>query len=91
MKIIKKPLKTWINKNLYIFQIDPVTLFDLIKAANYIESKALLDACSKYMANAIQGKSKQEVWGMFKPAFEKCGHPMKDDPKESTEVVEPET
>ncbi|XP_074369537.1 SKP1-like protein 1A isoform X1 [Apium graveolens] len=47
------------------FKMDNSTLFDIIKAANYLDIKSLLDLTCKTVANMIKGKSPEEIRRIF--------------------------
>lgn len=46
-------------------QVDKATLFDLIKAANFLEIKGLLEVTCKTLANMIKGKTVEEIRKTF--------------------------
>ncbi|PPQ83236.1 hypothetical protein CVT26_013053 [Gymnopilus dilepis] len=47
------------------FDVDQAFLFDIILAANYLDIKTLLDDACKAVAHLIQGKSTEEIRGIF--------------------------
>ncbi|XP_055325705.1 S-phase kinase-associated protein 1-like [Sitodiplosis mosellana] len=42
-------------------KVDQSTLFEIIEAANYLDTKGLMDAACKTVANMIKGKSPKEI------------------------------
>jgi S-phase kinase-associated protein 1 len=57
-------LSTWDIDFCKVFDEDG--LFDLIHAANYLDIKPLIDTCCQYVANSLVGKTKEELYALFK-------------------------
>lgn len=49
----------------FLNNVDQVTLFELISAANFLDYKPLLDATSKKIASLITGKTEEEIIELF--------------------------
>lgn len=57
--------------DVFWFQVDQGTLFELILAANYLDIKGLLDVTCKTVANMIKGKTPEEIrYDAYTPSFQ---------------------
>jgi S-phase kinase-associated protein 1 len=57
--------KTFVSEE----RLEQKDLFDLILAANYLNSKDLLDVTCKALANRLKGKAPQEIVSYFKAVY----------------------
>ncbi|GLJ36417.1 hypothetical protein SUGI_0731190 [Cryptomeria japonica] len=60
--ISEEDVKKWDQE---FVKVDQDTLFDLILAANYLNTKNLLDLTCQTVADMIKGKTPEEIWKTF--------------------------